>query len=263
MSFSRSWVAASLFVVGCSLEPNGVAEQLRPTNGALGRERSEPKLVTTARLTVLRSPSPDAAVLRVLAVGTVVTSLGEVQGHYLHIEISGDDGWASGHDLKAVDDESSFSDVVPNGSDPGDESNDDSIAPGAAPGAASGAAGGSAGGSANELCVNSINEHRRGAGLAPLARWTAQETCADGEAQSDGSSNSAHGAFGSCGEIAQNECPGFPGQPEDAVPQCLRTMVDEGPGGGHYDNMFNPQYTKVACGVTIVGGRVWSVQNFR
>ena len=45
-------------------------------------------------------------------------------------------------------------------------------------------------------------------------------------------------------------------------------MWDEGPGEpfsehGHYINMSNPEFTRVACGIfTAEDGEIWSVQNF-
>ena len=134
--------------------------------------------------------------------------------------------------------------------------------------------GGGAGGSgsatgAAQLCVDTINEHRATLGLPPLARWVEAESCSDGEAKSDGNTGQAHGAFGDCDENAQNECPGWGGPPESMIVPCLQLMWDEGPGEdfekhGHYINMSNTRYTKVACGFhTFPDGSVWAVQNFR
>ena len=82
-----------------------------------------------------------------------------------------------------------------------------------------------------------------------------QETCASSEAASDSQSGTAHGAFGMCKESAQNECPGYSGSYATMLPKCLDLMWKEGPGTdfsahGHYINMTNPKYTKVACGFT-------------
>ena len=59
------------------------------------------------------------------------------------------------------------------------------------------------------------------------------------------------------------------GQPLGEVPvDEVRPAGAEGPGEpfsdhGHYINMTNESYTKVACGFyTTPGGAVWSVQNF-
>ena len=124
-------------------------------------------------------------------------------------------------------------------------------------------------GTAEQLCVDTINQYRASLGLPAYARWNAEESCADGQAKSDSASGTAHGAFGQCGESAQNECPGWPGPPDAMIPQCLAMMWAEGPGTdftkhGHYINMSSTQYTKVACGFTTLSdGSVWAVQDFQ
>ncbi len=117
-----------------------------------------------------------------------------------------------------------------------------------------------------QACVDHINALRAGIGLGPLARWTDNERCADGQALSDSESGVFHGAFRSCPGSAQNECPGW-GALTGAggiVPSCLDAMWAEGPGGGHYDNMTRSSYTKVSCGFHSAGARdVWAVQDFQ
>lgn len=120
-----------------------------------------------------------------------------------------------------------------------------------------------------QLCVDTINMYRASLGLPAYARWKDAEGCSDGEARSDGMTGAAHGAFGTCGESAQNECPGWTGPPEMMIEGCLELMWAEGPGAdfnahGHYINMSSTQYTKVACGFADVGGgSIWAVQNFQ
>ena len=121
---------------------------------------------------------------------------------------------------------------------------------------------------ATQLCVDTINMYRATLGLPALARWTDAELCSDEEAASDGASGTPHGAFGKCGESAQNECPGWPGPPADMITGCLELMWAEGPGEdfnlhGHYINMSNPAYTKVACGFAEGMNGIWAVQNFQ
>ena len=121
---------------------------------------------------------------------------------------------------------------------------------------------------ATQLCVDTINMYRATLGLPALARWTDAEDCSDAECVSDGMTGVAHGAFGMCGESAQNECPGWPGEPASMITGCLELMWNEGPGDdfqkhGHYINMSNPDYTKVACGFAPGMGGIWSVQNFQ
>ncbi len=132
-------------------------------------------------------------------------------------------------------------------------------------GSSSGSSGVTASGNTlNELCFNTINEYRKTKGLPPYTRWTDAESCSDGEAKSDAETNRPHGAFPACGEFAQNECPGNQGKPETVIPQCLKLMWGEGPGGGHYENMASTKFKQAACGVFVTSrGAVWSVQNFK
>ena len=88
------------------------------------------------------------------------------------------------------------------------------------------------------------------------------------QARSDSQTGQPHGAFGQCGENAQNECPGWPSL-EDTVQGCLQMMWDEGPGEnfqqhGHYINMSSTSYATVACGFHVAeNGSVWALQNFK
>ena len=123
-------------------------------------------------------------------------------------------------------------------------------------------------GPARVTCVDEINRYRATLGLAPYAGWTSAGACADGQSKSDSESGKAHGAFGKCGEFAQNECPGWPGPPDALIKGCLKMMWDEGPGDfaahGHYVNMSSTKYTSVACGFyQTPGGSFWAVQDFK
>lgn len=119
-----------------------------------------------------------------------------------------------------------------------------------------------------QACVNRINAFRATLDLPPLQRWTVEEPCVDGQAQSDSQTGDAHGAFGDCHERAQNECPGWRSI-DQTIQDCLQDMWDEGPGEpfsehGHFLNMSNPEHTQVACGFyETPDGEVWAIQNFR
>src|SRR5437868_11160917 len=142
---------------------------------------------------------------------------------------------------------------------------------GRANGGAAGTGGGVGGGTSNveQLCVDTINMYRATLGLAPYTRWNAEETCADGQAQSDSQTNTAHGAFGKCTENAQNECPGWPMPANTAITGCLQSLWNEGPGAdfnthGHYINMSSTMYKQVSCGFyTTAAGKIWAVQDFK
>ncbi len=120
-----------------------------------------------------------------------------------------------------------------------------------------------------QICVDNINAKRATVGLPPLARWTTNESCVSAEALQDSQTGVPHSAFGQCGELAQNECPGWPGPADTMIVSCLQAMWNEGPGTdfsthGHYINMTNPNYTKVACGFAVLSnGTVWAAQDFR
>lgn len=116
-------------------------------------------------------------------------------------------------------------------------------------------------------CVDRINQLRFECQcLPPLARWTDAEMCTDSQAADDQASGQAHSHFPACGENAQNTCPDWPSEGQ-VVAGCLQSMWDEGPGDfnqghGHYINMTNPAYSKVACGFSTGQNGVWSNQNF-
>ncbi len=42
----------------------------------------------------------------------------------------------------------------------------------------------------------------------------------------------------------------------------LKLMMDEGPGGGHHDNMMNPKFRRVGVGLVDVGGRLYMTNDF-
>ena len=120
-------------------------------------------------------------------------------------------------------------------------------------------------------CVARINQLRWECQcLPPLERWNDGEACANQEAEYD-STRSAHAGFGAgiCSPSgwAQNECPGW-GSEESIVEGCLQMMWDEGPGEpysehGHYINMTDLDYSRVACGIYLTpGGDIWALQNF-
>jgi len=97
-------------------------------------------------------------------------------------------------------------------------------------------------------------------------------------AEHDSVTGTAHSGFSShiCkpGGNGQNECPGYASE-ASVVGACLQQMWSEGPPEqttcdgscfqqhGHFLNMTNPQFTKVACGFAKSSdGALWAVQNY-
>ena len=69
--------------------------------------------------------------------------------------------------------------------------------------------------------------------------------------------------------FAENECPVQgnwmlqPGVDMTAlVIQCVDAFYAEGPGGGHYTNMMNADYTTLGCGTYQMGTGVTIVQDY-
>jgi uncharacterized protein YkwD len=140
---------------------------------------------------------------------------------------------------------------------------------GADGGSTSGSSGGDSLAAARSQCVQIINQYR--ATLSPpspaLTEDAAEESCVDGQAQADFTSNVAHSAFGKCQESAQDECPEWPGPPSSIDTNCLAQMWAEGPPAAgqdnHWLNMSNAEYTRVACGFyEDPQGTWWATQDF-
>jgi len=126
-----------------------------------------------------------------------------------------------------------------------------------------------------QQCMHRINYYRSLVSQKRLTRNLAKEACVDSQCQSD-AGGTAHGAFGKCGEGAQDECPSW-GSLVSIVTGCLQQMWDEGAplagtpcGGGtacyqqhgRYINMTGP-YTAMACGFFVgAGGKIQAIQNF-
>lgn len=121
-------------------------------------------------------------------------------------------------------------------------------------------------------CVDEINRYRAQHGRAALSRSADIEACAMEGAEQDSQTGQAHGHFSATGGCngtawAENEIPGWPlewyGTITAVIDGGLEMMMDEGPGGGHYENMLG-DYSEVGCGIFVTqGGEVWSIQDFR
>lgn len=131
----------------------------------------------------------------------------------------------------------------------------------------------SAGGYAAEkkLCMDEANRYRATLGLPAVAWSKALEAFADTGARYDAGRNQAHAHFGAAGRNnpsdAENEIPGWPLRNyrtvAAVVTEGIKMMWDEGPGGGHYENIKG-SHTQVGCGIHVTAtGNVWVVQDFK
>src|SRR5262249_54617278 len=122
------------------------------------------------------------------------------------------------------------------------------------------------------FCVAETNRYRERHGKAPLRRSAELEAYAATGARYDTAARTPHKHFddtrGGNLAFAANECLSFHGwtlqfggSVRGTIIKCLRTFYDEGPGGGHQQNMMG-EYRTVGCGVHVAGGGVSIVQDF-
>ncbi len=117
-------------------------------------------------------------------------------------------------------------------------------------------------------CVELINQYRAMLGKPPYTLSMELQSSATQAAMADSQSGIPHGNFsfgGGGGASAENEIPGWPneGGVREVIRGGLQMMWEEGPGGGHYENMAG-DYREAGCGIAITrGNEVWSAQRFR
>lgn len=122
-----------------------------------------------------------------------------------------------------------------------------------------------------EFCVAETNRLRATVGRPAVARSAALEAYAAVGARDDTNNMDAHGHFGDTNgggiAFAENTCPAWlgwnvQGTVRDTVAACLDAFWDEGPGGGHYDNMVGNHGT-LGCGIYLTpSGGITIMQDF-
>ncbi|HXU72195.1 MAG TPA: CAP domain-containing protein [Polyangia bacterium] len=146
-----------------------------------------------------------------------------------------------------------------------------------------GSGGGGGGGSSNadahvQHNVDVLNMYRAQAGAAPLVLDDQLSTFSTTASNMLESTGQAHGYFmaqiasmdlwnqGFCGSAAENQAPGWPinGGDEDAtIDAILKAMMDEGPGGGHHDNILASSSTRVGVGLVVdAQQQLWFTNDF-
>ena len=123
------------------------------------------------------------------------------------------------------------------------------------------------------FCLTETNRYRARHGKPPLRRSAELEIYAAAGARYDTAARRAHKHFddtrGSKLAFAENECLSFHGWSLEfaggsvrrALTKCLRTFYDEGPGGGHHENMMG-EYRTLGCAVYVAGDGVSIVQDY-
>jgi len=120
------------------------------------------------------------------------------------------------------------------------------------------------------FCVEETNRYRKRAGKPLLTRSSELEAFAAAGAAVDAKAKQAHRHFSHVAyphpyrEMGENEIPWWPerqhGSVRDIIKFGLAGMWDEGPGGGHYENLVG-NFTRVGCGIHVADGAVTVVQD--
>ncbi len=145
-------------------------------------------------------------------------------------------------------------------------------------GGGGGGSGGSSPGSADahqQHNLDTLNRYRAQAGVAALViddRLNAFSTTAAMQLEATGQ---PHGYFmqqgsaiwqaGFCASAAENQAPGWPvnGDEDGTIDAILQAMMNEGPGGGHHDNILAASSTRVGIGLVVdAQGRLWLSNDF-
>lgn len=123
-----------------------------------------------------------------------------------------------------------------------------------------------------KLCLDTINALRAKVGAKAVAWSVSLEAFADQGARYDAGLNSAHAHFSAFSKRAvpadaENAVPGWPIHSfktvSAVVAQGAKMMWDEGPGGGHYENIKG-NHTLVGCGIYVTPeGGVWVIHDFK
>ena len=126
--------------------------------------------------------------------------------------------------------------------------------------------------------VDQVNAYRARGGLPPLlydgrlsafATTGSQRLARDHVAHANFAENAAAQRFGSRSAENQGDPGGVPPMDADRwrsaqkqVDIMLKLMMDEGPGGGHYDNMMSPKLRRIGVGIAVVDGRFYMTNDF-
>jgi uncharacterized protein YkwD len=130
--------------------------------------------------------------------------------------------------------------------------------------------------------VERVNAYRNKQGLTPLlydkqisafARAGSDQYAQDHTPHAHFAANAEGGhappGFGSKAAENQGDPNGVPALASNAtqngqlqIDTMMKLMMDEGPGGGHYDNMMNPKYRRIGIGLYYAGGKLYLTNDF-
>jgi len=103
--------------------------------------------------------------------------------------------------------------------------------------------------------------------LNQFATTGSQQLAAGGQAHAHFKAASNDGSLwssGFCSGAGENQAPNWPvnGDENGTIDAILQSMMDEGPGGGHHDNIMNPALRRLGVGILVRDGRLWFTNDF-
>ena len=126
--------------------------------------------------------------------------------------------------------------------------------------------------------VEQVNMYRARGGLPPLlydarlssfATAGSQRLARDHTPHANFAENASSQHFGSRSAENQGDPGGVPSMDPDPrrngqrqIDIMLKLMMDEGPGGGHYDNIMSTKMRRIGVGNVYVGGRFYMTNDF-
>lgn len=125
-------------------------------------------------------------------------------------------------------------------------------------------------------CLAGLNMYRSQAGVQPYSLSDALNAFALEGSKELAAGGPAHGHFsdagnagtlfssGFCNGAAENQAPGWSIAPDEdsTIDAVLSSMMSEGPGGGHHDNIVSPGFAIVGVGLYITGNQLWFTNDF-
>jgi uncharacterized protein YkwD len=125
--------------------------------------------------------------------------------------------------------------------------------------------------------LDTINYYRIQAGvpdvttsdaLNAFATQGSQDLAAGGMAHAHFQAASSDGSIwksGFCNGAGENQAPGWPitnGNQKATIDAVMKAMMDEGPGGGHHDNIVNPAFRLVGIGLVVQNNQLYFTNDF-
>jgi len=124
--------------------------------------------------------------------------------------------------------------------------------------------------------LDALNNYRAANNAPPLQLSSALNQFATVGSMQLAAGGAPHGHFqqaindmsiwqsGFCNGAGENQAPGWAinGDENATIDSILQSMMNEGAGGGHHDNIVNPRFALVGIGLVVQGGGLYFTNDF-